>query len=100
MQKKTSADDSARRATNRTPAAIGVVMDPITDADRRWFEEHPGAEQYTRPAIEGEFDPVLDSRTVLYVIVTNLPPAHRLRMPVVLQKPTGGESSAEDVGPE
>ncbi len=83
MQKTTtSADHSAHGARNRAPVAIGVVMDAMTDIDRRWFEEHPGTQQYTRPAIEGEFVPVVDSRTVLYVIVSQVSPGHRLRMPV------------------
>ena len=65
------------------PPEIAAAIDKISGEDRLWFEAHPGAEFRTRPAAPGEFWPVLDSATVLYVIVTQVRPGYRLRAPIL-----------------
>jgi hypothetical protein len=51
------------------PDAITKVMEHVSAADRRWFEEHPGEAKRTRPPVPGEFWP-MDQTSVKHVIVT------------------------------
>ena len=73
------------------PAGVSKNIEQATGGDRRWFEEHPGATFRERPAVAGEFWPVFDSHSVLYVIVIQVAPGWRLRLPVVrLNRPGSG----------
>jgi hypothetical protein len=86
MRKKSRSKRQGRQASPRViepPPEIAASMERITSEDRRWFEAHPNAEFYTRPAAVGEFWPVFDSGCVLYVIVAQIRPGWRFRAPVV-----------------
>jgi hypothetical protein len=65
------------------PPEVAESMRRITNEDRGWFEAHPNAKSYTRPAAVGEFWPLFDSDCVVYVIVTQVRPGWRLRAPVL-----------------
>ena len=73
--------NSARTVT--PPAGIGKIIGQVTADDRRWFQENPGATYRERPAVAGEFWPVFDSRSALYVLVFQVEPGFRFRAPVV-----------------
>ena len=86
MEKKARPKRRGRRTSPKIiepPPEIVESIDQITGEDRRWFEEHPDAEFRTRPAAVGEFWPVIDSASVLCVIVTQVRPGFRLRAPVI-----------------
>jgi hypothetical protein len=38
----------------RLPTALGNVLDAVTDADKAWFEQHPGKRWRVRPADPAE----------------------------------------------
>ncbi len=59
----------------------GHAIDFASDQDRRWFADHPGGRRYQRAPVEYEF-PELGG-PVLYVVVTQIRPGVRVRMPVV-----------------
>jgi hypothetical protein len=65
------------------PPEIAASIERITGEERLWFEAHPHADSYTRPASAGEFWPAFDSACVLYVIVMQVRPGFRLRAPVI-----------------
>ncbi len=33
------------------------LLDQVSETDRKWFEDHPEATEYTRPYVEGEIHP-------------------------------------------
>lgn len=33
------------------------LIDQVSETDRKWFEQHPEATEYTRPYIDGEIQP-------------------------------------------
>ena len=65
------------------PQEIATAIDRISADDRDWFELHPGAEDRIRPAAAHEFWPTFDSACVKYVIVRQVWPGFRLRLPVL-----------------
>jgi hypothetical protein len=67
----------------KAPPAVSKNIRRAMADDRDWFEKHPDAAYRERPAVADEFWPVFDSRSVLYVIVTQVEPGRRLRFPVV-----------------
>jgi hypothetical protein len=60
-----------------------AAIDKITSEDREWFEQNPGASSRTRPAAPGEFSPGMSSDCVVHVLVVQVQPGYRLRLPVV-----------------
>lgn len=64
-------------------ADVSNIIEQVTSDGRRWFEEHPGASCRERSAVVGAYRPVFDSRSVLYVVVTQVRPGWQLRLPVV-----------------
>jgi hypothetical protein len=65
------------------PPEVSAAIDRISENDREWFERHPGVDERIRLAAYGEFWPTFDSVNVKYVIVRQVMPGFRLRLPVV-----------------
>jgi len=65
------------------PPEVSAAIDRISENDREWFERHPGVDERIRLAAYGEFWPTFDSASVLYVIVMQVRPGFRLRVPVI-----------------
>jgi len=70
----------AHKPLQPPPEAL-ASLDRITTEDRLWFEAHPRAEERIRPPAPGEFWPI-NSATVAYVIVHQVQPGLRLRLPI------------------
>lgn len=81
-----------KQPTVITPSReIAAAIDKIRDDDREWFEAHRGVEERIRPAGPHEFWPQFDSATVKYVIVRQVFPGYRLKLPVIrMLRPTTG----------
>jgi|TARA_R110000787_G_C13403498_1_gene443617 hypothetical protein len=68
-------------------------MEPLWKLkDRKWFEQHPGESEYTRPFVNGEqeFD---EGPLPQFVVVKQLAPGARTRnfiMPHIPGNPPGG----------
>lgn len=62
------------------------VVDHVCDIDRRWFDEHPGEREHTRPAVDHELcppgGPCHPASPAALVRVVKLGPGLRARMPV------------------
>lgn len=65
------------------PPEIAAAIDRISADDREWFEAHPGVDERIRPAGPHEFWPHFDSATVKYVIVHQVWPGYRLKLPII-----------------
>jgi len=65
------------------PPEIAAAIDRIVADDRDWFDLHPGSKERIRPAAPGEFWPTFDSTNVKYVIVRQVRPGFRLRLPAL-----------------
>ena len=65
------------------PPEISAAIDRISENDRVWFEGHPGVDERIRLAESDEFWPTFDSVDIKYVIVRQVMPGFRLRLPVV-----------------
>jgi hypothetical protein len=62
-----------------------TVTGTVSEGDRRWFEDHPGAQRYTRPADPHEFCPFLLGLCFEFVgraRIHNLAPGIRGREPL------------------
>ncbi len=71
------------------PAEIAALIDRASEGDRVWFELHPGEDVRLRPIIDGEFWPNHFDRAS-HVIVQQVRPGFRLRLPVMrLSLPAG-----------
>jgi hypothetical protein len=66
---------------------LGLDIDAITDADRRFFEEHPGTTKFYRPVMASEITeqrmfgqlPDVPGQAVGKVLVTSIGPGVRAR---------------------
>jgi hypothetical protein len=65
------------------PQEIATAIDRISADDRDWFDLNPGAQERIRHAAPHEFWPNFDSAGVKYVIVQQVWPGFRLRLPVL-----------------
>jgi hypothetical protein len=87
MKRKKSRSETQRDAKApkviQPPPEIAAAIDRITGEDRDWFKAHPGAESRFRPAAPNEFWPVHSSDCVRQVLVTQVWPGFRLRMPLL-----------------
>ncbi len=74
---------NTRRAKKRPAERIrpmaepwGSIVDQASEADRVWFEQHPGVNVYSRPIVPGEFGPI---HAAGLVTVTQIKPGVRHR---------------------
>ena len=75
------------RATNeQLPFEIAARIAAIAEQDRLWFEQHPGARHYLRPAVADEFWPQKFGN-VRYVVVVAITSARHVRVPVIDEYP-------------
>ncbi len=65
------------------PPEIAAAIDGTSNEDRLWFEANPLAAYRTRPPVPGEFWPTFDAACVAYVIVHQVRPGFRLRVPIL-----------------
>lgn len=79
-----------RRAAPRLvqpPENVVAALEEASASDRAWFELHPEESYRTRPAVDGEFWPMVQTAIPLYVLVVQVRPGYRLRCPVLRLHP-------------
>jgi hypothetical protein len=84
----TTAGGAFDKGSVETPELFRSIIDHTSEADRRWFAIHPGLEGFQRPCVWGEFWPNLYEDEFVTVIVTQLGPGLRSRVPFVTPSPT------------
>ncbi len=62
----------------RRPVPVSDTVDRVSEADRVWFEQHPGVPVYERPAVKGEFGDNIVPRGAV-VTVFQVAPGVRIR---------------------
>lgn len=72
----------------RSPAgrACAEAVDRASEADRLWFEAHPGVNVYVRPLVEGEFPPSPNCPPIIGVCVEQLHRGFRIRRPLGIKE--------------
>lgn len=69
---------TAERHKRRPMVAASDIVDRVSEADRVWFEQHPGVPVYERPAVKGEFGENIVPRGAV-VTVFQIQPGMRIR---------------------
>jgi hypothetical protein len=69
---------TAKRNKRRPMVAASDIVDRVSEADRVWFEQHPGVPVYERPAVKGEFGDNIFPRGAI-VTVFQVRPGVRIR---------------------
>ena len=60
------------------PRRFRPLIERVRDRDRAYFEKHPGATEYLRPYVPGEFWPVAYPDAT-HVLVTQIVPGFRTK---------------------
>ena len=68
----------------RSPAGrrCSTATDKASDSDREWFENNPGEDSYIRDPFPDEFPPMPAGQKIEAVLVRQIKPGVRMRMPV------------------
>ncbi len=69
---------TANRNKPRRPVPASDIVDRVSEADRVWFQQHPGVPVYERPAVKGEFGDNIVPRSAV-VTVFQVRPGVRIR---------------------
>lgn len=56
-----------------------TLAETVSEADRRWFQRHPGATEYLRPIVPGECPPGTPGSRDNFMLVIQLYPGARAR---------------------
>lgn len=70
------------------PAEIVKIVETVSADDRAWFRQHPDVRHFVRAGVQGEFWPIFH-QNLLHVVVVQLTPSYRLRVPVLDGEPEG-----------